>query len=189
VSFSTRPTGWGSLERFVAIRYPKECKPGDQLGLFEEEDYIYRVFVTNIKWSVLKVIDFYDGRAGAENLIKEANNDAGVAAVPSGRFIANMNFFLLAMLAYNFNRWLVLFALEENEKYRRTMLSTSRLKHLFIGAKITFTSNRTEVHYGEDYPHQEKFNWLMEKLRKVKVVGGRVIPLYPEPLKVVWACS
>lgn len=187
--FFYQPTGWGSMERFVAIRYPKEEKPGDQLGLFEEEEYIYRVVATNLKWSVLKVIDFYDGRAGAENLIKEANNDAGIAAVPSGRFIANMNFFLLAMLAYNFNRWLMLFALEENEKYRRTMLSTSRLKYLFIGAKIIFTSNRTEIHYGVDYPHQEKFNWLMETLRKVKVVGGRVIPLYPEPPKVVWACS
>jgi hypothetical protein len=187
--FFYQPIGWERRERFVAIRYPKEFKPGDQLGLFEEEHYLYRVFVTDIPWSVLKVVDFYDGRAGAENLIKEASNDAGVAAAPSGRFIANMNFFLLAMLAYNFNRWLTLFALEENEKYQRTMLSTARLKYLFIGAKITFTSNRTEVHYGEDYPHKEKFNWLMEKLRKVKVVGGRVIPLYPEPLKVVWACS
>jgi len=187
--FFYQPTGWERRERFVAIRYEKEFKPGDQPGLFEEENYLYRVFVTDIPWSVLKVVDFYDGRAGAENLIKEANNDAGVAAVPSGRFIANMNFFLLAMLAYNFNRWLTLFALEENEKYQRTMLSTARLKYLFIGAKITFTSNRTEVHYGEDYPHKETFNWLMEKLRKVKVVGGRVIPLYPEPRKVVWACS
>ncbi len=29
------------------------------------------------------IADFYDGRAGAENLIKEANNDAGFALLSS----------------------------------------------------------------------------------------------------------
>ena len=47
-------------------------------------------------------------RGGAENLIKEANNDAGLAAHPSSRFDVNGNHFQLAMLAYNLNCWLVL---------------------------------------------------------------------------------
>jgi hypothetical protein len=33
----------------------------------------------------------YDQRAGAENLIKEGNNDAGLAAYPSGRGLMNCN--------------------------------------------------------------------------------------------------
>ena len=49
---------------------------------------------------------FYRQRGGAENLIKEANNDAGLAAHPSGRFETNRNYFQLAMLAYNLNCWL-----------------------------------------------------------------------------------
>ena len=52
---------------------------------------------------------FYNQRGGAENLIKEANNDAGLAAHPSGRFDVNGNHFQLAMLAYNLNCWLMLF--------------------------------------------------------------------------------
>ena len=52
---------------------------------------------------------FYGQRGGAENLIKEANNDAGLAAHPSGRFDVNGNHFQLAMLAYNLNCWLMLF--------------------------------------------------------------------------------
>jgi hypothetical protein len=44
-------------------------------------------------------VAFYNGRAGAENLIKEANNDAGLAAHPSGRFDMNRNYFQMVMLA------------------------------------------------------------------------------------------
>ena len=55
------------------------------------------------------VVWFYGQRGGAENLIKEANNDAGLAAHPSGRFDVNGNHFQLAMLAYNLNCWLMLF--------------------------------------------------------------------------------
>jgi hypothetical protein len=47
------------------------------------------------------VVWFYNQRGGAENLIKEANNDAGLTAHPSGRFDVNGNHFQLAMLAYN----------------------------------------------------------------------------------------
>ena len=59
---------------------------------------------------------FYNQRAGAENLIKEANNDAGLAAHPSGRWMMNCNHFQLAMLAYNLNCWLMLFNREEEAK-------------------------------------------------------------------------
>jgi hypothetical protein len=52
---------------------------------------------------------FYNQRAGAENLIQEANNDAGLAAHPSKRFDVNGIHFQLAMLAYNLNCWLMLF--------------------------------------------------------------------------------
>jgi hypothetical protein len=36
-------------------------------------------------------------------LIKESNNDAGLAAHPSRLFVTNQNHFQLAMLAYNLN--------------------------------------------------------------------------------------
>jgi hypothetical protein len=55
-------------------------------------------------------------RAGAENLIKEANNDAGLAAHPSAQWAMNCIHFQLAMLAYNFNYWLMLFNREEEAK-------------------------------------------------------------------------
>ena len=92
-----------------------------------------------MKRAVDLLVWFYDQRAGAENLIKEANNDAGLAAYPSGRWLMNCNHFQLAMLAYNLNCWLMLFNREEDAKVttlKHTTLATARLRFLFLAAKI-----------------------------------------------------
>ena len=81
----------------------------EQYQLFETSQYKYRVFVTDMSDPIYFVVWFYGQRGGAENLIKEANNDAGLAAHPSNRFDVNGNHFQLAMLAYNLNCWLMLF--------------------------------------------------------------------------------
>ncbi len=104
--FRYEPEGWGKPYRFIALRYEKQPRPREagepeQYQLFETADYRYRVFVTNLKHAVDLLVWFYNQRAGAENLIKEANNDAGLAAYPSARWPMNCNHFQLAMLAYN----------------------------------------------------------------------------------------
>src|SRR5215831_2033429 len=71
---------------------------------------------TNMKDAIELLVWFYSQRGGAENLIKEANNDAGLAEHPSARWIMNCNHFQLAMLAYNLNCWLMLFNREEAAK-------------------------------------------------------------------------
>jgi hypothetical protein len=81
---------------------------------------------------------FYRQRATAENLIKEANNDAGLAAHPSQRWAMNCVHFQLAMLAYNLNCWLLLFNREKTAdaaEMKHTRLSTARLRFLFLAAK------------------------------------------------------
>jgi hypothetical protein len=50
---------------------------------------------------IYALVWFYRQRACAENLIKEANNDVGLAAHPSKRWAMNCAHFQLAMLAYN----------------------------------------------------------------------------------------
>src|SRR5689334_23328680 len=89
--FRYQPEGWGKAYRFTALRYQKKPKPKEsgepeQYQLFDTPEYKYRVFVTNMKGAIDVLVWFYDQRAGAENLIKEANNDAGLAAYPSGRW-------------------------------------------------------------------------------------------------------
>jgi hypothetical protein len=109
--FRYQPEGWSKTYRFIALRYEKKQKPQpeeapEQYQLFDTPQYSYRVFVTNMKDAVTLLTWFYNQRAGAENLIKEANNDAGLAAHPSARWAMNCIHFQLAMLAYNLNCWL-----------------------------------------------------------------------------------
>ena len=52
-------------------------------------NFSYRVFVTDIAGGIDALTWFYNQRAGAEYLIKEANNNAGLAAYPSARWAMN----------------------------------------------------------------------------------------------------
>jgi hypothetical protein len=80
--FCYQPEGWSKAYRFIALRY-KNDKPlpkREQYQLLDTPQYLYRVFVTNMEGEIASLVWFYNQRAAAENLIKEANNDAGLAA-------------------------------------------------------------------------------------------------------------
>jgi hypothetical protein len=173
--FHYQPDGWSKSYRFVALRKEKpreevEAEESEQYQLFETSRYKYRVFVTDMSDPIYFVVWFYGQRGGAENLIKEANNDAGLAAHPSGRFDVNGNHFQLAMLAYNLNCWLMLFNREpqaDATTLRHTTLATSRLRFLFVAAKIWRHAGRTGVSYSDHYEEKGVFERLMDRLRRI----------------------
>lgn len=174
--FSYQPDGWSKPYRFVALRKRKprqemEAEESEQYQLFETSQYQYRVFVTNMNDPIHFVVWFYGQRGGAENLIKEANNDAGLAAHPSHRFDVNSNHFQLAMLAYNLNCWLMLFNREpqaDATQLHHTTLATSRLRFLFVAAKIWRHAGRTGVSYSDHYEEKGMFQQLMDRLRRIR---------------------
>jgi hypothetical protein len=173
--FRYQPEAWKKEYRFVALRYEKTREEvveeeSEQYQFFETSRYTYRVFVTDCTDPIYFVAWFYRQRGGAENLIKEANNDAGLTAHPSHRFDVNGNHFQLAMLAYNLNCWLMLFSREpqaDATELRHTTLATSRLRFLFVAAKIWRHAGRTGVSYGDHYEEKGVFERLMTRLRKI----------------------
>src|SRR5947209_12537144 len=188
--FVYQPDGWKKAYRFVALRYARdeEHEPADevQYQLFETRPYKYRVFVTNLKDPIPLVVWFYNQRAGAENLIKEANNDAGLAAHPSGRFDVNRNHFQLTMLAYNLNAWLMLLNRDPQSDVnalKHTTLATSRLRFLFIAAKIWRHAGRTGVSYSDHYEEKTTFQRLMARLRNISSRPSGFIPVIVAPLR------
>ena len=181
-----QPKGWGRAYRFIALRYEKEPDDDEeaeeivQYQLFATKQYKYRVFVTNMKEPIDKVVWFYNQRAGAENLIKESNNDAGLAAHPSRLFVTNQNHFQLAMLAYNLNAWLMLFNREgtdTTQSLKHTTLATARLRFLFIAAKIWRHSGRTGVSFSDHYEEKGLFQRLMGRLRAIRPRGDSFAPV------------
>jgi hypothetical protein len=189
--FSYQPTGWGKAYRFLALRYekkpeaPEDGQP-EQYQLFETADYIYRVFVTNMKGPLPAMVWFYNQRGGAENLIKEANNDAGLKAYPSNNWAMNAIHFQIAMLAYNLNCWLMLFnreGTESTETLSHTTLATSRLRFLFLAAKIWRHGGQVGVRYSHHYQEQGIFQRLMERLRAVAGGVGGFTPVVTGALR------
>jgi len=186
--FRYQPEGWGKAYRFIALRYEKKEKDPqkrEQYQLFDTPEYSYRVFVTNMDQPIDLLVWFYRQRAGAENLIKEANNDAGLAAHPSGRWATNCVHFQLAMLAYNLNCWLLLFQREEGvpeEELQHTTLATARLRFLFVAAKIWKHSGRVGISYSDQYAERGLFQRLMERLRDIAKGATRFLPVFAKPL-------
>ena len=189
--FLYQPDGWSKPYRFVALRYEKACaelqaEEAEQYQLFETSQYTYRVFVTNMSDPIDLVVWFYNQRGGAENLIKEANNDAGLTAHPSGRFDVNGNHFQLAMLAYNLNCWLMLFNREaqaDASELRHTTLATSRLRFLFVAAKIWRHASRTGVSYSDHYEEKGVFERLMDRLRRIESRARGYAPVMTPALR------
>ncbi|MGB7904397.1 MAG: IS1380 family transposase, partial [Steroidobacteraceae bacterium] len=157
--FRYQPEGWDRALRFIALRYvqkPKAAEPGqpEQYQLFDTPAYSYRVFVTSLAAPIDALVGFYRDRGSSENLIKEANNDAGLTAHPSGRWAMNCIHFQIAMLAYNLNCWLMLFNREEKatvSEMPHTTLATARLRFLFFAAKIWRHAGRVGVSYSDHY--------------------------------------
>jgi hypothetical protein len=180
--FWYRPQGWGQACRFIALRYKKENSEPEreQYQLFDSPQCRYRVFVTDLQDAIDLLVWFYNERAGAENLIKEANNDAGLAAHPSGRWAMNCVHFQLVMLAYNLNCWLLLFQREEQTKVRQlqhTTLAIARLRFLFLAAKIWRHAGRVGISYSDQYAERGLFQRLMNRLRRIAPNGGRFLPV------------
>jgi hypothetical protein len=190
--FRYQPEGWGEPLRFIALRYlkpPKAAEPGqpEQYQLFDTPVYTYRVFVTNMKAAIDALVGFYRQRGSAENLIKEANNDAGLAAHPSARWAMNCIHFQIAMLAYNLNCWLLLFNREEQatlNELPHTTLATTRLRFLFLAAKIWRHAGRVGVSYSDHYAENGIFRRLMDRLRTI-VTPAAALPgaVIPQPLR------
>ena len=188
--FSYQPEGWSKPYRFVALRYEKtraeQEEEIEQYQLFETSQYTYRVFVTDMHDPISFVVWFYGQRGGAENLIKEANNDAGLAAHPSGRFDVNGNHFQLAMLAYNLNCWLMLFNREpqaDATELKHTTLATARLRFLFVAAKIWRHAGRTGVSYSDHYEEKGVFQRLMDRLRRIRPRAAGYAPVMAPALR------
>jgi hypothetical protein len=160
-----QPSGWEEPCRFVAMRIRKSAdETKGQESLFEDENYTYRTFVTGFAAAAHQVIDEYDDRAGAETLIGEAKRE-GLAAIPSKRFQSNMVYFQIVMLAYNLWRYLKRCA--EPQEHPDLVMNTvyvSRLKLLFIAAKIVTHSNRVWVKYSRHLRVRKVLNTLYKRI-------------------------
>jgi len=96
------------------------------------------------------------------------------------------NHFQLAMLAHNLNCWLMLFNREpeaDATELRHTTLATSRLRFLFLAAKVWRHAGRTGVSYSDHYEEKGLFQRLMDRLRRIVPRGQGYAPVMHPALR------
>jgi hypothetical protein len=183
-----QPLNWDKPYRFVAMRIPIEEadtvseSEKQQVPLFEDDRFKYRIFVTDRTQKAHVVIEEYDGRADAENLIGEVKRE-GLSAIPSAKFKNNYAFFFIFMLAYNIWRWMKLVAAmsvpkEATKKSQHPLfgiaqntLRIARLVLLLIAAKIVYSANRVKVRYSIHDTRVGAFFDFLGHLDHHRVVG------------------
>jgi hypothetical protein len=101
--FFYKAHGWPKSRRFVVIRRPLPEDPEEaaQLTLLRDRRYAYQVLVTNLALSPWRVWRFYAPRATVEKIIRELLYDLPLNQIPTSRWVANVAFFHIMMLAYN----------------------------------------------------------------------------------------
>jgi hypothetical protein len=171
-----QPLGWARACRFVAQRILKEAvetSPGlVQCELFEDDRYKYRIFVTSLTNQPHKVIRRYDGRAGAENLIGEAKRE-GLAAIPTKKFQSNKAYFQIVMLSYNLWRYMVGFAHQQDQEQKvQHTIHVSRLKLLFLAAKLVSGGNRVRILYSAHLSGKNRLDQLIHNLDTLRKPPG-----------------
>jgi hypothetical protein len=190
-----QPKDWEKTCRFVVMRIREDQREDRQLEIFEDQQYMHRVFATNCNGLPHTVIKAYDKRASIESLIKEAQQE-GILAIPSKRFLSNHCFFQIVMLVYNIWRWMKLVAgrqqvtgdIHENEqeigdKVLQTPIVNqtvriARLKMLFIAAKVTCHKRITTVKYSEHDARASELIDFMSYLDSRRIeVRPWVVPL------------
>ncbi len=190
-SCTYQPIGWEKPCRFVAIRILKELKtpPGEpvQYELFEDDQYTYRIFCTDLPQKAHKVIAAYDKRADVENLVGESKRE-GLDAIPSSKFINNYAFFQIVMLAYNIWRYFKMMA-EINNHGNTTLkglannqIRIARLRLLLIAAKVVYHSNNNKVKYSV---HDARTPALMFFLNYLDKARSKIQPWIENTL---WPC-
>ena len=160
-----QPNGWEKECRFVVMRIHEGQRGDRQEELFDKDNYMHRVFATNMHEKPHTVIVAYDKRALIESMIKEAQQE-GILAIPSRRFASNHTYFQIVMLAYNMWRWIKLLSgkhalstgVQDDRDYGENLndipivnqtIRIARLKTLFIAAKIVSHKRTITVKYSE----------------------------------------
>lgn len=145
------------LYRFVVIRRPIPTDPAEaeQLTLFQDKNYAYHIFVTNLKTTPWRVYLFYNPRAIIEKNNRELLYDYPLAKIPSASWTANVAFFQLILFAANIVHWFKRLCLPQG--YWTATLDTIRTDFLVLPAQLVRRQKINVVKLPHDYHYRKEF--------------------------------
>ena len=155
--FKFKPRGWNADHRFIMVRrpLPEDPEEAKQLTLFKVGRYAYSAFVTNLELQPWMIWKTYQKRANVEKSIRELLNYFSLNKIPTQKWVANVAFLQLLLLAYNLVHWFKRLCLPKD--YAGATVDTIRNEFLVLPAKLTNRSGRNVLQLPRDYHHQEIF--------------------------------
>lgn len=151
---------WNKERRVVIIRWRDDG--GTQGSFFDEVNYNYIAFVTNLDWAEEDIYRFYNNRATVENRIKESKYGFGIDKIPTGEFYANYAALQLMMMAYNLISMFQEEVMEMGAK--RMSVQCIRKKFFLIAGKIKTEGRQKILKLAENYTYKDKYLRMRERL-------------------------
>jgi hypothetical protein len=129
-------------------------------------DWRHHAFVTDRAGTAVAVDADHHRHAVVELAIRDLKQGSGLCHCPSGAFLANAAWALLATLAHNLLRWVAALGLGI---HALVMAKTIRRRFITLPGRLTHSARRRDLHLPSSWPWAEGF--------RTALVGLRALPL------------
>jgi hypothetical protein len=127
-------------------------------------DWRYHAFVTDRAGDAVALDADHRQHAVCELAIRDLKQGAGLRHCPSGRFLANAAWLVLAALAHNLLRWVATLGLGTGGQ---VVAKTLRRRLLTLPGRLTRSARRRRLHLPRDWPWARQFLAALARLRTV----------------------
>jgi len=174
-----RPTEWSSQKPIVSYHdfvyqaqswnVPRRVVAKvewHQAELFPRVGFI----VTNLSYPVKGIVNFYNGRATAEQWIKEGKYALNWTRLSCHKFVANRVRLMLFILAYNLGNFFRRLALPEAIK--RWSLTSIQTRLIKTGGRLVRHARRLTFQLAEVMVSRAMFDEMLERIGRLRPVPG-----------------
>jgi hypothetical protein len=127
-------------------------------------DWRYHAFVTDRQDSAIALDADHRRHAVCELAIRDLKHGAGLRHCPSGSFLANAAWLLIAALAHNLLRWTATIGLGTRDQL---VAKTIRRRLLAVPGRLTRSARRRLLHLPTDWPWARQFLGALARLRAI----------------------
>jgi hypothetical protein len=127
-------------------------------------DWRYHAFVTDCACSAIGLDADHRHHAVCELAIRDLKDGAGLRHSPSGVFLANAAWLVVATLAHNLLRWVATIGLGSTDL---VVAKTFRRRLLHLPGRLTRSARRHLLHLPTDWPWAEQFLTALASLRAI----------------------
>jgi Transposase DDE domain group 1 len=127
-------------------------------------DWRYHAFVTDREGSAVELDADHRRHAVCELAIRDLKDGAGLRHCPSGVFLANAAWLVIATLAHNLLRWVAAIGLGTSDLLAA---KTLRRRLLAIPGRLTRSARRRRLHLPTDWPWATQFLGALAGLRAI----------------------